>query len=248
MEKQYVKTYSRFLDRDMEFNVYGYGGKPCVVFPCQNGRFFDYENFQMTEIVRPWIEAGKLQLFCVDSIDGESWSDQGGDPRHRSEMQERWYNYIMEEFVPMVKEINGSGEKLMTTGCSMGATHSANFFFRRPDVFDAVIALSGVYESKSFFGDYMDELLYQNSPNDFLQNMPKDHYYIDLYNHSNIIICVGQGAWEDLMLESTHKLERILAEKGIHAWVDYWGYDVNHDWPWWKKQLPYFLGHVLGQP
>ena len=37
-------------------------------------------------------------------------------------------------------------------------------------------------------------------------------------------------------------------EKNIPAWIDYWGYDVNHDWPWWRKQMPYFLGNVLGQP
>ncbi|MGN1079279.1 MAG: alpha/beta hydrolase-fold protein, partial [Alphaproteobacteria bacterium] len=37
----------------------------------------------------------------------------------------------------------------------------------------------------------------------------------------------------------------ILRSKGINAWVDYWGYDVPHDWPAWRVQLPYFLGHVL---
>ena len=28
---------------------------------------------------------------------------------------------------------------------------------------------------------------------------------------------------------------------GIPAWVDLWGPDVNHDWPWWRRQMPYFL-------
>ena len=22
--------------------------------------------------------------------------------------------------------------------------------------------------------------------------------------------------------------------------------NLNHDWPWWQKQLPYFMGHILG--
>jgi esterase/lipase superfamily enzyme len=30
----------------------------------------------------------------------------------------------------------------------------------------------------------------------------------------------------------------------VPAWFDYWGYDVNHDWPWWRRQLPYFLGKL----
>lgn len=94
----------------------------------------------------------------------------------------------------------------------------------------------------------MDETLYNNSPNDFLPNLPNDHFYIDAYNHSNIIICVGQGAWEDLMLDSTRRLQQIFADKGIHGWFDYWGLDVNHDWPWWKVQMPYFLNHLFGDP
>ena len=146
------------------------------------------------------------------------------------------------------KYLNGTGQKIMTTGCSMGASHAVNFMLRRPDIFDGCIAMSGVYESDDFFGSYMDELLYQNSPNHYMPNLPKDHYYVDCYNHSNIIICVGQGAWEDLMIASTRRLEATFREKGIHAWIDYWGYDVNHDWPWWKVQLPYFMKHILGEP
>jgi len=71
---------------------------------------------------------------------------------------------------------------------------------------------------------------------------------MELYRNSNIIICVGQGAWEDELLASTRELDAVLREKNIPAWIDYWGYDVNHDWPWWRKKMPYFLGNVLGQP
>jgi esterase/lipase superfamily enzyme len=71
---------------------------------------------------------------------------------------------------------------------------------------------------------------------------------MDLYRTSDIILCVGQGAWEDDLLESTRAMDAILASKGIPAWVDYWGHDVAHDWDWWQKQLPYFMYHLLGSP
>ncbi|MDD6726958.1 MAG: esterase, partial [Lactimicrobium massiliense] len=32
--------------------------------------------------------------------------------------------------------------------------------------------------------------------------------------------------------------------KNIPAWVDFWGADVAHDWPWWRRQLPYYLNFV----
>ena len=111
-------------------------------------------------------------------------------------------------------------------------------------MFDTVIALSGLYHAGYFFHDYMDNLVYDNSPLDFLRNMPQDHPYMDLYRASQIILCVGQGAWEDDLLSSTRRMDTLLREKGIPAWVDYWGYDVCHDWCWWQKQLPYFLGKI----
>jgi esterase/lipase superfamily enzyme len=75
--------------------------------------------------------------------------------------------------------------------------------------------------------------------------MSPDHPYIQMYNQKDIILCVGQGAWENEGIRSTGSMQNIFREKGIHAWVDFWGYDVNHDWPWWKVQTRYFLPYLL---
>ena len=56
MEVRYFKEYSRYLNRDMEFKVYGSTGRPCLVFPCQGGRFWDWEDFGMCQIASPWID------------------------------------------------------------------------------------------------------------------------------------------------------------------------------------------------
>ena len=128
----------------------------------------------------------------------------------------------------------------------MGAMHAANLFFRRPDLFDQVFAISGLYDSRLFFGNYMDELLYQNTPIVFLQNMPEDHPYIQMYNERKIIIVVGQGAWEDELKISTGWLKHVLESKGINAQVDFWGHDVDHDWPWWFKMVEYYVPQLLG--
>ena len=101
----YFKEYSHALGREMEFEVYGFGGKPCIVFPCQNGRFFDYNSFKMTDNIADWINSGRIQLFCVDSVDLETWSDVDGDPRRRGEMLEKWYHYIADELVPRIREV-----------------------------------------------------------------------------------------------------------------------------------------------
>ena len=248
MDVQYYKEASRNLHRDMEFKTYGRGGKVCLAFPSQDGHFYDFENFHMTDTVAKWIEAGRLFLVCPDSIDEETWSDEGGDPRWRIERQEAWFHYIVDELLPRAKELAGAGtsDKAMVTGCSMGAVHAGNFFFRRPDLFDVVVGLSGLYNASYFFHDYSDDLVYANSPAAFLPNMPTEHPYMELYRQSKMYFCVGQGAWEDELLAGTRELDTILCQKGIPAVFDYWGYDVCHDWCWWQKQLPYFMEKVLG--
>ena len=244
MKVEYYKEYSFSLARDMEFKVFGRGGKPVLAVPCQAGRFYDWENFGMVETLREFLETGQLQLFCVDSIDNETLFAPG-DPAQRARGQEAYYHYVIDELVPRIQTINGTGRKLLATGCSMGAYHAANFFFRRPDIFDSVIALSGIYDTHEFFGDYMDDLVYANDPCACVRGMPWDHPYRELYANSKIILCVGQGDWEGPLLEGTRRMNAALQQKGIPAWVDYWGHDVSHDWPWWKKQLVYFLPYVL---
>ena len=247
MREEYPKRYSASLGRNMECGIFRADhpadidpSKVCLAFPPQSGRFWDFKDFGMVEAARPWIESGQLFLICVDGIDAETWSAYG-DPRARIELQELWFHYVVDELLP---EYTNKGEKAMTTGCSMGGTHAVNFFLRRPDLFDGVVSLSGLYNAQAFFHDYMDDLVYANSPIHFLPNMPQDHPWIELYNQARIILCVGQGAWEDELLYSTHQLDDILNSKNIPHWADYWGYDVNHDWPWWRKQLPYFLNHL----
>ena len=81
MEIRYFKNYSHCLGRDMEMKVYGHRGKPVLFIPCQAGRFMDFEGFHMDDVLRPWIDAGKLMVFSIDTIDGETWANKGGDNR-----------------------------------------------------------------------------------------------------------------------------------------------------------------------
>lgn len=188
-------------------------------------------------------------VFAIQTIDGETWSNLGGDKRWRIERYEQWIHYVTDELVPfirqMVNERNGwTGDAgLMIYGASMGATHAANLYFRFPYIFDRLLALSGVYNIDFAWNGYMDDLTYNNSPAHYLKNMPADHPYIKLYNQKKAIICVGRGPWE--MVNYTDELNDIFREKGINVWVDYWGDDVNHDWPWWFKQVEYFLPKLL---
>ena len=251
METQYTKWYSQRLGRDMECKVYGHAGRPVLFIPCQDGRFFDFENFRMTDAWAPWIESGQVMVFSIDTIDLETWSNKSGDAYWRARRHEDWVSYIVYEVVPYIRDIakwrNGWSEDpgITTFGCSLGATHAANLFFRFPDIFTGMLALSGIYTAEYGFGSYMDEMVYQNSPVHYLANMPADHPYVEKYNRNQGIICVGQGPWE--IPETTIRLKEMFQQKGIKVWVDLWGHDVLHDWDWWYKQVAYFVPQMLGQ-
>lgn len=243
MHTEYHKWWSPHLGQDMELKVYGDAGKPLLVFPAQGGRFYEYEDFGMIAAIADSITAGRIHVFTVDSIDGQSWANFAAHPADRARRHEDYDRYIIHEVVPFIRSRGHEGQKAFTTGVSMGAYHAANFFFRHPDCFDGCIALSGLFRLNHFIGDYMDETVYFNTPLAYLRNL-EDPAYLDLYRQSQIVVCVGQGAWEDEMRVDAAELRSVLESKGIPAWIDFWGHDVNHDWPWWRVQMPYFLGKL----
>ena len=107
------------------------------------------------------------------------------------------------------------------------------------------MSLSGIYYASYLFPNYHDPLVYDNSPQDYLANMPADHPYLDLYRKRALVLCVGQGNCEDELLDSTRQIDGILRAKDIPAWIDYWGFDSAHDWEWWRKQIVYFMGKIV---
>lgn len=245
MNVEYHHWWSPNLSHDMELKVYGYYGKPVVVFPTQGGRFFEYEDFGMVNAISWFIETGMIKLFTLESIDQQSWANWAAHPADRARRHEDFDRYVIHEVVPFIRQHCADyDQKYISTGCSMGGYHSANFFFRHPDVFDGLIAISGLFQLSMFVGDYMDENVYYNSPLHYLENLSVTAY-LDLYRQSKIVVCSGQGAWEEPMLADAIALKRILEAKSVPCWVDIWGYDVNHDWPWWRVMMPYFLSKIV---
>ena len=97
MEMQYFKDYSPALGRDMECKIYGHAGRPMLYIPCQDGRFFDFEDFHMADTLAPWIESGQIMVLSIDTLDKETWSDTNGNPYWRIRRYEQWLHYIVDE-------------------------------------------------------------------------------------------------------------------------------------------------------
>ena len=240
--------YSPHLNRDMALKVYGHWGTPLLVFPCSLGRDYDYEGMGMIDAISEYIEGGRIKLFCVDSVDAESWYNFGVPPHERNARHEAYDSYIACEVIPFIREhCQQPSVRVLANGCSMGALHAVNSFLKHPDLFAGTIALSGLYRlDRAEFGLTANDIpaVYFNSPLNYLPGLEND-WFLQWYRKSTIVVCVGQGAWENEALEDTRLIDRIFRSKRIPAWVDFWGEDVDHDWPWWFRQMNYFLETIL---
>jgi len=245
MKFEEATWYSERLGRDMNIKVYGHYGHPFIGFPCQDGQSDDLEHNGMIDVLAPYIEAGKIKVYCLDGVDEESISSKSWDKAHCAYILEQYHQYLINEALPFIYDKQGGYCEPMLFGMSAGASHAANNFFRRPELFAGFIALSGKYDFSTFFDGYMNDDVYNNSPCDYLRNMPWDHPYINIYNSKTMIICVGQGRFEHLVLDSNYELARIAEEKGIHIDFNFWDENSVHDWESWFYQMPYFLDKIL---
>ena len=251
MQVSYHKEHSAALGRDMEFKRYGHAGRPVVMFPTSNGRFFQYEDTGSIGALGAFIDAGKIQVWTLDGIDGETFFARHGDPQHAIERHEAYFRYVRDEMLPEISRLataSSGGHAMLPlfAGCSMGAFHASNFVFRFPELTAGVVALSGVYSTRDFFGAALEGGIYYNSPLHYLAGLT-DERILGRLRALQLIFCCGQGAFEEPMLAETRLLETILRDKQIPAWVDYWGHDAAHDWPWWHRQMVYFLDHWLAE-
>jgi len=214
-----------------------------VVFPTSEGRFFDFESNDMLGCCSHLFEQGKVQFYCVDSIDSQTFYNKSSSHSDRGWRQKEYENCIIDEVVPFIRHNNSYSGGMITTGCSFGAFHALNFLLRHPDVFDTCICLSGIYSLKWIIGEYNDQGCFFQDPMAYIPGL-SDEWFLSRLRGSKIIIAVGQGRWENEALQDSHQVADILRSKGIPVWLDKWGSDVDHDWPWWRKQLPHFLGNV----
>lgn len=244
MDKKNIMCTSSILGRDLHVISYGKKGLPVVVFPTQGQAPESLEEVGVIDELADYLDSGTIQLFCTETIDDESWGGTG-DAAERAQRQETYYHYVVDELVPLVAKMGKTKARPLALGFDAGATQASVVALRRPDLFQGCVCLSGCYDARRYFGDWMDATLYDNTPCAFLSQMPVDHPYVAVYNQRQLLFCTGQEGSEADALRSTRALGEQFARLGVDVWCDYWGADVTHTWFWWKKQLRYFLPIVL---
>jgi esterase/lipase superfamily enzyme len=236
MNREYHKWYSGRLGRDMELLVFGQTGLPVMVFPTSGGRFYEFEDRGMIGALSGKIDAGQVQVYCVDSIDMESWYNRSVPPRWRIARHLQYEDYLIHEVVPLIKQKNWD-KHMVSLGCSFGGFHTVNIALRHPDVFTGFLSMSGAFDLKNFLHGYYDRDVYFNQPFDYLPNL-SDPWFFDRYRQNTYVLATG---WDDQCLGQNQRLDRVMSDRGIPHKLYTWDSYNSHDWPTWMRMLNEYL-------
>jgi esterase/lipase superfamily enzyme len=236
MNREYHEWQSGRLGRSMELLVFGHGGLPVLVFPTSGGRFFDFEDRGMIAALAGKIDAGQLQLFCVDSVDGESWYNRQVAPSRRIKRHIEYENYLIDEAVPFIRQRN-SDPRLMALGASFGGYHAVNIALRHPFLFSGFLSLSGVFDLTMFLHGYYDQNCFNHLPTHYLPQL--NHApTLERMKSNRYLLATG---WDDQCLSHNQRLDYILTEKGVPHALHVWDAQNSHDWPTWQRMAQEYL-------
>ena len=218
--------------------VFGHDGYPVILFPTSQAHYYENKDFGLIGSVSHLIDAGKVKIYCPDSIDSESWYNYSIHPADRVKTHIGYENVILHDVIEFAKHETGH-EKVGVGGCSFGAYHAANLAFRHPDLVGYLFCMGGAYDIKQFIMGYYDDNCYFNNPPDYLPNM-NDEWYIERYRQMGIVLGTGE---HDICLEENKRLSGILNSKGIQHWLDIRP-GADHEWNWWRKMFPDYLVQI----
>ncbi len=243
MERRTTSWYSPNLNMEMPLVAYGHAGQQLLMMPTAAADYLEYERFHLVDAIAPHIESGRIRAYSINSVNRYSLLNEQMPPNLKAELLTRFDRYVVEEVLPFIRKDAGEDARPLTTGASLGAFLAANAYFKHPDLFRGVIAMSGSYDVRSYLKGFHDDNVYFNNPADYLPNLNDDHYLPILQRADSIYILSGQGSYE--APERSRHLSDILHGKGIPHTLDLWGQDVDHDWPWWRRMLPFTLDKMV---
>jgi esterase/lipase superfamily enzyme len=242
MNREYHKWYSDRLGRDMELLVFGHAGKVVLFFPPRLGRFYDYENWGIVNALSKRIESGEVQLFCVDSVDDESFYNGWAHPTGRITRHLQYEQYILNEVLPLM-QIKNPSKDFGVAGCSMGAYHAANLALKCPHLFNKLVCMSGRYDltqSIAYFRDlfdgYHNEDIYFNMPRQFVANI-HDESLLSAMRAMDITLVIGET---DPFKHDNVEFSRLLDSKGVpHKFYTWSGF--AHRPRRWREMVGWYI-------
>lgn len=228
----------------MELLVFGHRGARVLVFPTSMGRFYEWEDHGMIAPLLPYLSQGCFQLFCLDSLDVESWYAADRPPAERALRHLDYDRYLGNEVLPFTRNLNPD-PYLACLGASFGAFQAGNFAFRRPEEVNRLVALNGYYhlqylgvvdDDPAWPDGYTDPAVYANDPCQYLAG-ELDPRRREALARMKITLATGEN---DRGRPNNELLSSLLRAQGIPHTVDVWR-GGTHDWEAWRRMIQRYL-------
>lgn len=234
MQRVYGSWFSPALGRTMEYLWFGDRGRPLLIFPTSMGRFYQNEDFGLVGAVADKVDAGFIQIVCVDSVDEESWYNKKVPPAERARRHDAYDRYLRDEMLPLIE--SRSGGNVAVCGASFGAYHAANLAGRYPGRVTKAICFSGLYDVSQYLNGYWDDLCYYHTPAAYIANM--DAAWCARLRGVEWVVATGE---KDSLIRQNRDFADLLSRKGIPCHAEFWPGVFGHDWPYWKEHLRRFI-------
>jgi len=246
MKKRLERVHSPQLERGISLWTYGHYGPPLLVFPTAAGMAHEWEAQGMVDALAPWLEHGRLKLYCTESNVAEAWTRRESDPEWRIRQHVAFERWVVETLVPHIRADCQTPEiPIGAAGASLGAFYAANVALKYPDIFRWALCLSGRYAMTHFTNGHSDAEVYFNNPLAYVANLVGEPLE-RIRQHTRLVLVCGQGAFEEGCIEETQALADLCHAKGIPHDRDIWGHDVSHNWTWWQRQAKFHVARRLG--
>jgi esterase/lipase superfamily enzyme len=225
----------------MELLIFGHSGAKVLMFPTRDGRFFEYEELGLVGSLADKLEAGQLQLYCIEGLARETLYATWQHPAERIRRHAAFEDYILSEVLPLMAEKNPQGDTIVQ-GCSLGAFQAASLVFRHPHLFRKLVAFSGRYDltmKVESFGDlfdgYYDDSVYFHTPTHFLPGLGDD-WRLDRLRQLDIVLTIGDA---DPFHDNNRYLSRLLGEKNVGHQLHVWDGRAHRAGAWRKMAALY---------
>lgn len=241
--KNTEQWYSERLQQPVKVVRWGHYGVPLLLFPTAGGDAEEVERFHLVQTLLPFIQEGRLKVYSVDSVAGQTWL-MDHSVAHRVWIQSQFDKFIREEFVPMVcHDCEVEQIEMMVAGSSIGAYNALLAICRHPEVFSRAICMSGTYNLERWMeGEWFEEF-HHISPIHFVPGLP-DGSHLDQLRERFVLIATGEGDNENP--GESWKVADVLGQQQIPNRVDLWGPQWIHDWGTWRAMLPQYVDEMLG--
>jgi esterase/lipase superfamily enzyme len=225
MKRVFKSWNSPSMGKEMDLLIYGDEGTPVIVFPSAHANFNEGEDKHAVHILQQQIDDGFNQLFLIDNFSDESFLNHEIEPLSRIRRFEQYQEYIMDELLPFISDIN-SNPFIITTGVAIGAYAALLMALKYPTNFQKVVGICGYFDIRVHMNNVIDDSIYYNNPVEFIPNLNDDNLLklissvdIRLLNYKN-----------DPTKDETRKMSDLLWLKFIEHEHYVWDQESNDLW------------------